>query len=163
MSDRFSPTQIVLHWLVALLVLAQFLNDSAISRAFGAMMRGGAEIAASPAVVAHIVVGVAIFAFALWRSALRLTRGAPPAVAGEPRVLRAAAKATHGLLYLLLLLLPVSGLVAWFGANGAAAGAHGALKTVLLLLVLLHVAGALYQQVVLRSGALSRMVRVRAR
>lgn len=160
MPDRFSPAQIVLHWLVALLVLAQFLNDSAIGQAFRATMRGEAEIPGGFAATAHVVAGIAILAFTVWRIVLRLTRGAPPAPAEEPRALRVAAAATHGTLYLLLLLLPLSGLVAWFGAVGPAAAAHEALKTALLAVIALHVAGALYQRFVLRSDVLARMTRI---
>lgn len=163
MPARFTPTQIALHWLTALLVLAQFLNDSAIGRAFRATMRGAAEIPGGWLVTAHVLAGLAIFAFALWRIVLRVKRGAPPAPAEEPRPLRFVAAATHGLLYLLLLLLPLTGLVAWFGAVGPAAGAHEVLTTVLLAAVGLHVAGALYQRFVLRSGVAARMLPARGR
>ena len=158
MPVNYAPFQIILHWLVAVLVLAQYLNDSAIGRVFRAAMRGAPEPSGTAA-MAHVVVGVAILALALARIALRLTHGAPPAPAEEPRILRAVAAATHGVLYLLLLLLPLSGLVAWYGGIRAAAEAHEFLKTLLLLAVVLHVAGALYQQFVLRSGVVARMLR----
>ena len=158
MPIRFSPAQIGLHWLTALLVLVQFLNDHAIGRAFRATMRRAAEIPGGWLVTAHVVIGVAIFVFAFWRIALRLKRGAPPAPIGEPRALQRVAAATHGLLYGLLVLLPLSGLVAWFGAVGPAAEVHELLKSVLLAVIALHVAGTLYQQFVLRSGVVARML-----
>jgi len=99
MPARFSPAQVALHWLTALLILAQFLNDDAIGRAFRATMRGAAVIPGGWLVTVHVVAGIAVFAFALWRIALRLTRGAPPAPADEPRALQIVAAATHGLLY----------------------------------------------------------------
>lgn len=158
MPARFSPAQIALHWLTVLLILAQFLNDHAIGRAFNATMRGAAQIPGGWRVTAHILTGVAILAFTLWRIALRLRRGAPPPAANEPRALQIVAAATHGLLYLLLLLLPLTGLVAWYGSVGPAAGLHEILKTVLLVTIGLHVLGALYQQFVLRSGVVARML-----
>lgn len=159
MPESYTRTQIVLHWLVALLVLAQYLDNGAIGSAWRAMRRGLEEVPGGPLVAAHVVIGVAILAFGIWRVVLRLTHGAPPPPAGEPRILRILAAATHGGLYLLLLLLPVSGLVAWFGGIGQAADAHSVLKSLLMAVVLLHVAGALYQRFVLRSDVLARMVR----
>ena len=54
--------------------------------------------------------------------------------------------------------MPISGAVAWFGGVPEAAAAHVLARTVLLVLVILHVAGALFQQVFLRSNVLSRML-----
>ena len=70
-----------------------------------------------------------------------------------------AAHATHGILYLALLLSPLSGAAAWFGQVEMAANAHVALKFVLLAFVALHVAGALYHQFILKNGLIKRMMR----
>lgn len=163
MPARFTSTQIALHWLTALLILAQFLNDGAISRAFRATMRGAAEIPTSWLVPVHVFVGIAILVFTVWRVVLRLSRGAPPPPAEEPRALQIAAAATHGTLYLLLLLLPLTGFVAWFGGVGAAGGAHEILKTLLLVVIGLHVDGALYHRLILKSGVMERMLPARGR
>ena len=40
MPERYTRAQIVLHWLVALLVLAQYLNNGAIGSAWSAIRRG---------------------------------------------------------------------------------------------------------------------------
>lgn len=160
MPVRFSPLQIALHWTVALLVLAQYLNDDAIGRAWRATLREGATTL-GPAAWAHILAGIAILALAVWRLVLRARRPAQPLPADEPALLRHAARATHALLYALLILLPLSGLAAFYGGVRAAGAAHEVMKTLLILLVALHVAGALFQQFVLRSGALSRMVGLR--
>ena len=159
MPERYTRAQIVLHWLVALLVLAQYLNHDAIGSAWSAIRRGLQDVPGGPLVAAHVVIGLAILAFTLWRIALRMTHGAPPPPPEEPRVLRTLAAATHGSLYLLLLLLPLSGLAAWFGDVGRAADAHAVLKSLLMAVILLHVAGALYQRFVLRSDVVSRMLR----
>ncbi len=108
MPKGYSISQIRLHWLVAVLVLAQFLNEDAIGAAWRAFRRGAAEIPGGPLVLAHVWGGVAILGFVLWRITLRLTRGAPPLPPEEPRMLRIVAAATHGTLYLLLLLVPVN-------------------------------------------------------
>ncbi len=158
MPRGYSLTQIALHWTIAVLVLLQFLNDEAIGTAWRALRRG-TEPPADILATAHIYVGVAILALVLWRIVLRLTRGAPPPPASEPRPLQIAAAATHGLLYLLLLALPVSGLVGWYGGVGSAGEVHELMKTVLMLLIFLHIAGALYQRFVLKTDVVTRMIR----
>ena len=65
----------------------------------------------------------------------------------------------HLLLYALLLVLPLSGLAAWFGGIGGAIGVHRLMESLLLPLVGLHVCGALYQALVLRSDVVARMIR----
>ncbi len=161
MPKGYSLTQIALHWSIAVLVLVQFINDEAIGAAWRALRRG-TEPPESILVTAHVYVGIAILALVLWRIVLRLTRGAPRPPAHEPRPLQIAAAATHGLLYLLLLTLPVSGLVAWFGDVGTAGEMHELMKTVLMLLVFLHIGGALYQRFVLKTDVVNRMIRPEA-
>jgi cytochrome b561 len=153
----YSLSQILLHWIVALLVLAQILNDEAIAQTWRALRND--PLAAPGALArAHAWIGVAILLLVVWRLALRLFRGAPPPPAGEPRPLRLAATATHVLLYAILLALALSGIAAWFGGVRPAADVHELLKLPLLALVALHFAGALYQQVVRRSDVLARMI-----
>jgi cytochrome b561 len=155
----YSLPQILLHWMVALLVLMQFLNDRAIGAAWRALRRGEAELPPGLLAYAHIVVGVAILALAAWRIALRLGRGAPRPPGDEPRILQVAAAGTHSLLYLMLLLLPLSGLAAWYGGIGAAADLHETLQSLVIWVIAFHFAGALYQQFVRRSDAVARMLR----
>ena len=64
----------------------------------------------------------------------------------------------HGLLYVLLIGLPVIGLVAWFGKLGAAAEAHEIGTTVLMWLALLHVAAVVVHQFWWKTNLLRRMV-----
>jgi len=158
MSRSYSLPQILLHWIVALLVLAQYLNDGPIGAAWRAVRRGEA-VPESALATAHILVGTAILVLVAWRIGLRLTRGAPPPPDEEPLVLRAVAAGTHALLYLLLLALPVSGLLAWFGGVGQAMTVHRLAESLLLPLVGLHVAGALFQRFVLGSHVLERITR----
>lgn len=162
MARRFSPLQILLHWSVAVLVLSQFLTEDAMGSGWRALRRGMTE-ADALLVLAHVIGGTLILGLTVWRIVLRITRGVPPAAIAEPRPLRLAAAATHHMLYLLLLVLPVTGLVAWIGGHGAAADLHEMLTTLLLAMIALHVAGAAYQQFVLRSDVLARMLPLRSR
>lgn len=67
----------------------------------------------------HVQLGVALLALTVWRLGLRLGRGAPVAPRGlAPRAWRAA-RAAHGLIYLLLIVLPLSGYVMWVWFEGS--------------------------------------------
>jgi cytochrome b561 len=148
-SAGYSRAQIILHWLIAALILFQLLVHDGIEEAWRASHMGGAE-AGNP--LPHIVVGSAVLILAAVRLVIRLRHGAPPAPAGQPAAL--------GLLYVLLFLIPISGLVAWFGGVQGAALVHGGpLRLLLIALVLVHIVGALVQQFLLRSDVLMRMFR----
>ncbi len=150
----YSRPQIVLHWLTALVVLAQFLSADAIGTAWRAF-RGGTEIVPDPVIAAHVAGGVAVLVFAVWRLGLRARRGVP-----EPRGGALVARAAHWghlALYAALIAMAASGGAAWFGGIPAAAGVHETLKPVLLLLIAGHVVMALWHQFVLRDGTLARM------
>ena len=153
----YSRLQIALHWIAALLILQQYLFKDAIAAAWDAIGRG-AETAFDPLVMAHVLGGVLVLAFALWRLALRARDGAPQ-MQGESAAQRLVARLTHLGLYALMILMPVSGGVAWFGGVGAAAAGHNLMKVLLLALVALHVVGALYHQFVLKDGLMNRMRR----
>jgi cytochrome b561 len=157
-TNTYSAPQIALHWAIAVLIALQFLFEEPIGKAFDAAMKGGA-VPFDPAVAAHVAAGVLVLGLALWRIALRLRRGAPGAPQGTPPLLRLGGAAGHLGLYVLMVLVPVSGLVAWFGGVGAAAEGHEVMTTLLLLLVGVHVAAAFYHQFVRRDGLLRRMAR----
>jgi cytochrome b561 len=92
------------------------------------------------------------------RLALRLTRGVPPAPAGESGALALPGAAGHVALYVLMLALPITGLLAWYGGVTALAQPHGEiLKLLLWVMIVLHVGAALYHQFVLKDNLLARM------
>jgi len=74
-------------------------------------------------------------------------------------MLQLLSEVVHVAIYALLLLLPVSGLVAWFFSVPAAGTIHVLLKNALLAAIVLHVAGALFQHFIRRSDVLMRMLR----
>ncbi len=156
----YSATQILLHWAVALLILGQFLFSDAMNAAQRAAGHGG-QPEAGPMVWQHIFGGLLVLAFAFWRLMLRRQRGVPGAAGGETPLQHLVAQFVHGGLYLAMILLPLSGLAAWFGGNETAAAAHQLVKMGLILLLGLHVLGALYNQVVLKNRLIARMMRAR--
>ena len=68
-----------------------------------------------------------------------------------------ASKIVHWSFYGVLLLLPISGGFAWFQLSEGAGNAHELLKTVLLLLLFLHVGASLFHYFVLKSNLFKRM------
>lgn len=158
MPKGYSMTQIRLHWVVVVLILFQFVFSDAIGGAFRKALNGEV-VAFDPMVTAHVAAGFAVGALVVWRMVLRMTLGVPNAPAGEPALLRMAAHWTHLLMYVLMLLLPVSGALAWFGLVEAAGEAHEVMKALLMILAGLHVVATLWHQFWLKDGLLLRMKR----
>lgn len=156
----YSSIQIALHWAVVVLVAFQYVAHSGMEASWNTS-RGGE--AAPPGSVSltylHIVAGIGILLLALTRIGLRLTRGTPSPPDDEPKLLQLFAEGVHYAIYVLLLLLPISGGVAWFLAIEAAGSIHVLLKNFLLAAIFLHVAGALFQHFIRRSDVLMRMLR----
>ncbi len=154
----YSARQIRLHWMAAVVIVLQFVLHEPMSQAWD-----GIEAGRSPAfnwlVLAHIAGGGLVLVFALWRLALRQIRGVPPAPATESAPLRMAAHLGHLALYALMIALPLSGVLAWFGGVSSAAEAHEAMRVALLALVGLHVLAALWHQFWLKDGLMLRMKR----
>jgi cytochrome b561 len=155
-AQGYSRLHIALHWLVVALIVPQFLFNETIAEAFDATLEGRV---ADPGVLGplHVLCGMAIVIAVVWRIGLRVKNGVPEAPAAESAVQKMIATGTHLGLYLVLLLTAASGSVAWFGGVETAGDVHEAMTTVLLILIGLHVAGALYQQFVLKTNIMDRM------
>jgi cytochrome b561 len=159
-ADRpaaYSRVQIVLHWAIAGLILVQFAIHEAIELAFDRwtdVEPGGVP----PLAMLHIVIGGLVLVMALWRIGLRLRRGAPPSHEEVPWPARWTGHGVHFALYLLLLVLPLSGLWAWVMRSGLAAEVHEAAAAALVLLTLAHALGAAAEHFLFRNDSLTRMV-----
>ncbi|MEQ6289346.1 cytochrome b [Vogesella sp. GCM10023246] len=169
---RYSTAQILLHWLMAALLIGTFL--------FGNYL---ADLPLSPAkfhlISYHKWLGISLLALLLLRVLVRLSKRAPALPAGMSAAARALAHIGHATLYLLMLLIPLSGWlmssaygfpVVLFGvlplpdliaANPALAeqlkAAHGLLNNVLVIVVVAHVLAALKHQFIDKDGLLERM------
>lgn len=157
-TSGYSATQIGLHWIVAVLVVGQYIFKDNISQAWDAYTQRQ-EIAFSPLVFAHVAGGVLILALVLWRLVLRLTRGVPSAPENEPAPLKTLSHVAHWGFYAVLAVMSVSGGMMWFGDIAAAAQAHNLLKIVLLAMIVLHVLAVPLQRIVLKNNVMSRMLR----
>jgi cytochrome b561 len=127
----------------------------------------------------HKLLGITIFLVVLARLAYRLAHGAPP---DEPTITwwqKAAAHLTHWALYVMLLLVPIGGYIgvslypaldifglfslpAVTAANQDAAARvfyyHFLGALIIVLLVGMHVGGALFHYVIRKDGVLRRML-----
>jgi len=128
----------------------------------------------------HKWIGITVFGLALLRVLWRITHPVPPPPAGMPAWQRQLAAAVHGLLYLLLILIPLSGwlmssakgfqtvyLGIWpipdlLGKHEALGEileeVHEALNNGLMWLLLAHVGAALKHHYLDRDDVLRRML-----
>lgn len=155
----FTPTQRILHWSVALLIFFNLLFPDGMNAWHRAVRRGiepSADIVSSANI--HAYVGLAILVLAIIRLGLRRTQGVPEETGSEPPILRVAARITHGTLYGLMLIMPLSGAAAYYLGIEAPGSIHaGIFKVLLWLLIGVHVAAALVHHFYFRTNVLRRM------
>jgi len=165
---QYSKRMVIVHWLIlALLVVAWFLGEAA----HDARKAGGAALMDY---AIHGLVGGTIFLLALARLYFRRKDGTPPPMGNTP--MDKVAKGIHHALYLVLLLLPFSGFMqvvtskvcdalrAWDATllpakfTGVPAHeVHEVLVNVLIVLVVVHVLGAVKHQFIMKDGLMERM------
>ena len=152
----YTRLQIRLHWAIAGLVLFNYMFGEAMERAFEAWREG----AQPPGVgyTLHVAVGAAVLLLTLVRLGARFLQGVPDR--GTARGDKAAA-VLQGTLYLLTILVPVGGAIAFTTLNEGIGGAHALAATLLMVLALLHALSALFHQYVLKDRLLLRMMRPR--
>ena len=176
MPGRFHLAIRLLHWTMALLILAMLF--------IGAAMVSTAGPAYAALIALHRPLGIAILLLAALRLAIRLATGAPPLPADLPRVQQRAARGAHILLYLAMIGLPLIGwamlsaggypvrLTAGFvlppivpqnaPAYGLLRRAHGLIAFAFFALILGHLTIALIHGFVRRDGVLETMGFARA-
>ncbi|WP_404711869.1 cytochrome b [Sphingomonas sp. MMS24-J13] len=168
---RFALPARILHWCMAVLILAMLL--------IGAGMISTAT-ARYPALLAwHRPIGLAILVLALIRLAVRFTHKPPPLPADLPAIQVAAAIGSHYLLYALMIAMPLIGwamqsaggypIIVWKGlvlfpilphdvvVYGWLRFAHGLLAYAFFLLILGHIGAALFHALIRRDGVFRSM------
>lgn len=172
LNEKYGGVAMTLHWLTAALIVANLiLGLSMVPLPFTPRKLSWYLV--------HKAIGITVFLVTCFRLAWRWQHPAPPPVA-MPDWQRRASAAVHVLLYMLLLLIPISGWV-YSSATGvqvvylglvplpdlvtkdrALAGVlkvvHVTLNFTLFTLVCLHVAAALKHHFAERDGVLARMV-----
>jgi cytochrome b561 len=171
-APRFAPSLIVLHWLIALVIIAML--------GVGLCMVGlpkGLPFKAT-LINFHKSLGMTVFLLVLIRILVRMAVGRPvlpPMRAWQ----RAAASITQVLLYVGMIVMPLSGFLGssfnsygtrfwgialpkwgWDdkGLRSLFFGIHEVCAWVMIALIALHVAGALKHQLIDRDGLLARML-----
>lgn len=174
-ETRYTRTAIALHWLLAVLIFGGF--------GLGLYMH---DLPFSPQKLKlyswHKWIGVSVFLLLLIRGLWRITHRPPPLPSGMPAWQRRAAHFSHGGLYLLMFVIPLSGWLmssasgyklVYFGIiplpdlldkNKAVAEVlvevHEILAFTLVALVAVHAAAAIKHQFIDHDGTLMRMFRV---
>ena len=171
--ERYDRVARLLHWTIVVLIIAQFV----IAWTMPDIGRGTVP---AGLIARHLSVGTAILAVMLIRVAWRLTHSEPPPPVSLAPPLQLLSRATHIMLYALLVALPLLGwanassrgwAVTLFGviplppltATGSPLGRalgdiHGTVAIVLLVVVGLHVLGAAFHLVILRDRTIQRML-----
>lgn len=151
--QAYTLSQIVLHWTIAALVIWQLVFGEEMEALEHPADADSTELFLANS---HIWVGIAILALVALRIVLRLAQGAPPADESN-RITALLAKATHLAFYVLLVAMPVTGLLAYYG--GLPTGEiHELGKPLFIVLIALHVAATLWHQLVRHDGTLRRML-----
>jgi cytochrome b561 len=170
-TSRFALPARLLHWLMAALILAMLL--------IGAGMLSTTTARYPELLAWHRPIGIGILILALIRLAFRATHKPPPLPADLPAVQVAAAKASHHLLYALMIAMPLIGwamqsaggypVTRWKGLTlfpilphaivvyGWLRLVHGLLAYAFFLLILGHLAAALFHALVRRDGVFRSM------
>jgi cytochrome b561 len=174
--QHFTAVQRLLHWVMAVCILAMLF--------IGVGMVSTIEPKYLTLVSIHKPLGIAILVLALIRLVVRLRYGTPPLPADLPEPMKLAAHLSHYALYVLMIGMPLLG----WGMLSAAAypvvlfggvhlpmilpqsdrlhtllwDAHFYLAFVFFVLVLLHVAAALFHALVRRDGVFEAMASVSA-
>lgn len=171
---RFGRVSMLMHWLIALLIIAAFV--------LGTIMVDiqGLTPAKLKYFAWHKWLGVTVLALAAARLLWRLTHAAPPYAEPMPRWQQLASHVVHGLLYLLMFAVPLSG---YFYSLAAGVPVvyltvlplpvlmdadpvlkpilrelHETLDWILLGLVVMHVLAVLKHRFIDKDSVLSRML-----
>ena len=169
-TKKFSPPVILLHWLMALMIFALY--------AVGLSVDSFAKPTRPMVVNLHAVAGLALLALLVLRVAARAATPTPDYPGSMGPMFRLAAAAGHGLLYLLMLVLPLVGVTTFlsagrtldlgllqipspFAENRGLAHQlmeiHELLAHLLIATVVGHTLFALYHQFILGDGIMERI------
>ncbi len=168
---QYSKRMVIAHWLtLGLLVLAWYLGDSLSDST-------DESRATLLGYVVHATAGIALLLLIAMRLFFRGKDGTPPATGNA--VMDRVAHGVHHTLYLLLLLVPITGILTVLRSSVAKAllagdasmlpkahgfhgllvhKLHGTLVNVLIAVVVLHVLAALKHQFIDKDGLLERMM-----
>ena len=170
MTEPYSRRMVIIHWLtLALLIVAWYLGDALID----------ARIEKNATLIgyfAHALMGGAILLLTILRMTFRGVDGTPPPVGNS--VMDIVARGVHHGLYVLLILLSITGFMTlltstvgmalvtnaaillpaeYTGPSVIPHSVHEILVTVMMVVVLVHILGAIKHQFIMKDGLMRRM------
>jgi cytochrome b561 len=170
-SERFSPGQRALHWLLAGMIITMLF--------VGVTMVSTVAPVHEILISVHKPLGIAILVLVVLRIGLRLRRGTPPFPADLPWWQVRVAQASHWVLYALMVVMPLLGWsmlsaggypVVLFGPlhlppiaphndtlHALLWTAHASLAYVFFLTILLHFSAAMFHALVRRDSVFASM------
>lgn len=169
----YTSGQRSLHWLMAILILPMIMAG------FLMVQQGLPRALQNNLFILHKNIGVVVLILAVLRIALRLRSPAVPLADSLPEWQRRIAHASHGLLYVLILVMPLSGYIrvraggfpiealdrlglpTLVPRSDALANAAKAIHEIgayaIAALLALHIAAALHHALILRDGTWARI------
>ncbi|MBX2838109.1 MAG: cytochrome b/b6 domain-containing protein [Gammaproteobacteria bacterium] len=157
-ARRYSALQRHLHWWTAALVLSQYAFQDVLSDGFAVVGQGGSPNAWQFLVItAHVWIGALLVCLVCYRLYLKRKRPVPVA-AGQttPSVARLLGIFQFSL-YLVVLLMAVTGAVHYYLGIESASLLHEWGKWIVAVMVSLHVLAALWHWKVRRDDVFQRM------
>ncbi len=171
MTQRFTPLQRALHWLMAICILAMLF--------IGVGMVSSIAPKYLCLIAIHKSLGTLILLLALIRLGVRWRYGVPPLPADLPAPMKLAAELSHYILYTLMIVMPLLGwgmlsaadypvvlfgglhlpmlLTPSAGLHTLLWNTHYYLAFVFFAIVLMHLAAALFHALIRRDGVFEAM------
>ena len=192
-SNRYTKTAVVLHWLIAIAIFDMFAlgwymselpKDAPKQMAYDLFDLGiyTWQLAeeASPRTFyfnLHKSIGITLLALIAFRIFWRISHKPPALLSSYSAIERKLATGAHHLLYLLMVALPVSGIVMalsskygvkWFGMDflpgldnpglrDAFKEVHEIIGAIILLVIIVHILGALKHKFIDKDTTMQRM------
>src|SRR3990167_3791960 len=169
-TEPYSKRMVIIHWLtLLLLIVAWYLGDALID----------ARIEKNATLIgyfAHALMGGAILLLTILRMTFRGVDGTPPPVGNS--VMDIVARGVHHGLYVLLILLSITGFMTlltstvgmalvtnaaillpaeYTGPSVIPHSVHEILVTVMMVVVMVHILGAIKHQFIMKDGLMRRM------
>ena len=181
-KSRYDGVAMIIHWLTAVLMIYMVFFGEDLIKEGEAISKLPDPTGATFQPSIHVSIGVAILLLTLLRIVWRVTHTAPPYPASMKRYEVVASKSLHGLFYILLIAIPLTGWITFGGFSeevpvmaqaqvfglfampqppfsGEWAGElHGLGANAAMVLIIIHVLAALKHQFIDKDGIFGRML-----
>lgn len=181
-KTRYDGIAMIIHWLTAVLMIYMVFFGEDLMKSGEKLAKVGDTASATVEPSIHVTLGVSIFLLTILRIIWRLTHTAPAYPASMKRYEVVGSKSLHGLFYLLLIAIPLTGWITFGGfseevpvmAQAQVFGLfampqppftshlfkelHELGSNAAMVLIILHVLAALKHQFIDKDSILGRML-----